>query len=67
VKVEDYVNVLFFVLMFQVSMDVSAFTPPPSLFQLFAPLLLSRFGADFVVSVAIIQCAEFIHFYDGVK
>ena len=66
-KVEDYVNVLFFVLMFHVSMDVSAFTLPLSLSQLFAPLLLSRFGADFVESVAIIQCAEFIRFYDGVK
>jgi hypothetical protein len=67
VKVEDNVNVLIFVLIFQVRMDVSAFTPPPSLSQLFAPLILSRFGADFVMSVAIIQCAEFIHFYDGVK
>jgi hypothetical protein len=64
---EDNFNILIFVLMFQVCMDVSAFTPPPSLSQLFAPLFLSRFGADFVVSVAIVQYAEFIHFYDGVK
>jgi len=34
---EENFNVLIFVLMFQVCMDVSAFTLPPSLFQLFAP------------------------------